>query len=396
MDKKAPPNPRTRRQRRKYARSSCAPRRYMVKSRHRHLENRMDAFVSTSLSGRSTEMAKIKRRININNETRWLTANSEQEYADKLIAAHQPKAETTAAGHDFETYARNWYDLYSKPNIETVTAETYKRQLNLHLIPAFKGLSVEEISTDVLQKFFNNMDGTKSTKMKAKSVLNMILEAAVEDGYITRNPLKSKRLKITGTDSKPTPEYTLEQMRYLVKHIPDVKDVVDRNFLSIIALHPLRLEEALGLKWEDIDTDAMTIYVHRAVTHPKRNQPEVKAPKTTASTRTISLSRIAKEYLTPGQSDEYVIGGKKPFSYQQVKRMCLRIQQDTGFADKITPIRFRTTVLTDIYAQTKDVKVAQAAAGHTTSAMTLNRYIKGRDSVSRTAAVIDQTYSAGI
>ena len=73
--------------------------------------------------------------------------------------------------------------------------------------------------------------------------------------------------------------------------------------------------------------------------------------------------------------------------------MCGRIQTDIGFEEKITPIRFRTTVLTDIYAKTKDVKLAQESAGHTTAAMTLKHYIKNRDRVVRTASVIDQAYA---
>lgn len=61
--------------------------------------------------------------------------------------------------------------------------------------------------------------------------------------------------------------------------------------------------------------------------------------------------------------------------------MCDRIKRDTGFTENITPIRFRTTVLTDLYDQTKDIKLAQAAAGHTTSAMTLRYYVKGRETL---------------
>ena len=75
--------------------------------------------------------------------------------------------------------------------------------------------------------------------------------------------------------------------------------------------------------------------------------------------------------------------------------MCARIAKDMRFDGKITPARFRTTVLTDIYDKTKDIKLTQAAAGHTTSSMTLKHYVKGRDNGSvTTAAVIDATYCA--
>ncbi|MBQ1742528.1 MAG: site-specific integrase, partial [Oscillospiraceae bacterium] len=79
-------------------------------------------------------------------------------------------------------------------------------------------------------------------------------------------------------------------------------------------------------------------------------------------------------------------------SYQRVKRMCNRIRVDTDFSERITPQRFRTTVLTDIYDATKDVKAAQAAAGHTTSAMTLKHYVKGRTNCNQTAAALDHVY----
>lgn len=241
---------------------------------------------------------------------------------------------------------------------------------------------------------FNGMTGAKTSKDKTKMVLNQILDAAVEDGIITKSPLRSKRIKITGKASQPTAPYTVEQMRFLVQHIGDIQDPMDRAYLAIQALHPLRLEEVLGLQGADIDPENGAIHICRAVTHPTRNQPEIKDTKTQSSARTIGLSALAVPYLPQTQAGEFVFGGKGPLSYTQVRKMCNRIKRDTGFSENITPIRFRTTVLTDLYDQTKDIKLAQAAAGHTTSAMTLRYYVKGRETISKAAAVVDRAYSA--
>lgn len=341
-----------------------------------------------------TTMAKYKinQPVNINGEKRWITANSMQEFADKIAkligTPHQPSNK-----HLFSDYAWNWFETYSAPNIETVTATTYRRQLRLYLVPAFDGVAVEDITTDDVQRLFNGMNGAKATKDKARMVLNQILDAAVEDKLITSNPLKSRRVKITGKASKPTAPYTVEQMRYLVQHIQDIHNPRDRAFLALQALHPLRLEEVLGLQPGDIDTDRMAIHIRRAVTHPTRNRPEIKDTKTTSSHRTIGLSALALPYLQTDVAGEFLFGGDKPLSYTQVRKMCQRIQRDTGFAESITPIRFRTTVLTDLYDQTKDIKLAQAAAGHTTSAMTLKYYVKGRETSSEAAAAVDQLYA---
>lgn len=357
-----------------------------------HLDNEI-VLESTPSSEGDTEMAtKINQPVIINGEKKWIRANTMQEFTDKVIKLMGTPPQN-GNRHPFDAYAWNWYNIYSKPNVETATATTYKRQLTLHLLPAFDGLAVEEITTDEVQRLFNGMTGAKATKDKARMVLNQILDAAVEDKLITANPLKSKRVKITGKASKATVPYSVEQMRYIVQHIQDVKNPLDRAYLALQALHPLRLEEVLGLRGEDVDAGSMEIHVCRAVTHPTRNMPEVKDTKTDSSRRTIGLSSLAVQYLPACAPGLYLFGGDKPLSYTQVRRMCDRIKKDTGFSENITPIRFRTTVLTDLYDQTKDIKLAQQAAGHTTSAMTLKYYVKGRETSAQAAAAVERAYS---
>jgi len=360
-----------------------------------HFDNRISERDVMPFSEGDTEMAtksKINQPVMINGEKRWITANSMQEFTDKVIKLMSVPQEN--GKHSFTDYAWNWYNTYSKPTVEKATATTYKRQLTLHLIPAFDGLAVEEITTDHVQRLFNSMDGAKATKDKAKMVLNQILDSAVEDKILTQNPLKSKRVKVTGKASKATTPYSVEQMRFIVQHIKDVKSPIDRTYLAIQTLHPLRLEEVLGLHPDDIDFNEMTLNIWRAVTHPDRNQPDIKGTKTVDSTRTVGLSALAIPYLDIDPSAEFIFGGNKPLSYTQVRRMCNRIKKDIGFNENITPLRFRTTVLTDLYDQTKDIKLTQEAAGHTTSAMTLKYYVKGRGTNSNAAAAVDRAYSA--
>lgn len=181
-------------------------------------------------------------------------------------------------------------------------------------------------------------------------------------------------------------------MQYLVGRIAQIKSTQDRNYLAIQCLHPLRPEEVLGLRSRDVDTQNGVLRIREVVTHPDRNQPIVKPPKTEESMRDIDLVLEIISFLTIGEPDEFLVGGQAPLTYQQVRRMCERIQKDTGFTDKITPRRFRPTVLTDLYDQTKDIKATQYAAGHTTSAMTLEHYVKGRNARKGTAAPIASVY----
>ena len=342
-----------------------------------------------------TKQKKIRRPIIVNGEKKWISAESEQEYAEKCAKTFSQgkvyEIKRPESKHNFSEYANRWFLTFSKPNVEDVTAITYERQLRIHICPVLGKKSVEDITTLDVQEIFNRMgNAAKETKNKAKIVLNMILEQAVEDELLKRNPLASKNIRINGKSSKATEPYSVDQMRYLVQHIEQVKKPQDRAYLAIQALHPLRLEEVLGLKGEDVE--GSTIHVRRAVTHPDRNKPIVKETKTTVSVRDLDLVEQIKKYIPDTPPNQYILGGDTALSYQQVRRMCERIQQDTGFSEKITPIRFRTTVLTDMYDQTKDLKQTQQAAGHANASTTMKHYIKGRYEHTNTAVPVAAAY----
>lgn len=171
---------------------------------------------------------KIRRPIIVDGEKKWISAESEQEYAEKCAQAFSQgkvtECKKSESKHNFSRYAYRWFETFSKPNVEKVTSITYERQLRLHICPVLGEKSVEDITPLDVQSLFNRMeDASKETKNKVKIVLNMIFEQAVEDELLRRNPLTSKSIRITGTNSKPTEPYSVEQMRYLVQHIEQVK-----------------------------------------------------------------------------------------------------------------------------------------------------------------------------
>lgn len=205
--------------------------------------------------------------------------------------------------------------------------------------------------------------------------------------------MKSKRLKITGESSTPRKVYSVEQMNYIVSNIDKIKKTSDKLFIALLVFHPFRPEEALGLKWEDIDFSKQEVTINRAVTHPDRNQPIVKDTKTKTSHRTITLSSVVLDLLEEAENRTgFILGGEKPYSYTQVRKVCKRVEKELGFDEKITPSRFRPTVLTDLYDQTNDIKLTQQSAGHASSTTTLNHYVNGRHSSAVSTKVITDLY----
>ena len=181
---------------------------------------------------------RIRRRVAVNGQQVWVTASTEQEYAERvaLLLTGGNTQNVAKAKHDFQSYAEKWFETFSKPNVEKVTAITYERQLNNHLIPSFAGKCVEEITTADVQAMFNGLEGARETKLKTKMVLNMIFTQAIEDELIVRNPLASKSIRITGRGAKETQPYTIPQMKFIAAHLMDVCDPADRLYLGLQAL----------------------------------------------------------------------------------------------------------------------------------------------------------------
>ena len=330
----------------------------------------------------SINKKKIRREITLNGEKVWVTADTEQEYVNKLLRLSGAINSTSGEKHNFREYAQNWFEVFAKPNVENVTSHTYERQLANHINPVLGDMNLEDITASDVQRIFNNMgDSAKQeTKNKVKTVLNQIFKMALDDNLILKNPLQSSSVKIKGLAATETEPYSVEQMRHLASHLNDVKKPMDRAWLALSLSLPLRPEEVLGLQWADVDEETCTIHVRNTVTHPTRNEPEYKAyTKTASSIRDLKFPKEILEYLPErGMPNEFVIGGEKAISYTKLRGIRKRINLDTKFGETITPRRFRTTVATDISAMTHDLKLVQKSLGHSTPQMTLKHYDKGR------------------
>ena len=365
--------------------------------RSTNLDNRKEPYPrAESEESMPLNKKKIRREVSVNGVKVWITADSEQEYVNKILHLSGSSNVSPGTKHVFKDYADRWFNVFSKPNVASVTALTYERQLTNYIYPVLGSMNVEEITAADIQVIFNQMDenAKQETKNKVKVVLNQIFRMAIDDGLIVKNPMQAASLKVKGTAASETEPYSVDQMRYLATHLGEVKRPMDRTWLTLSISLPLRPEEVLGLKWEDVDLVNCIVHVRNTVTHPTRNEPEFKPyTKTASSVRELAFPRELLSYFhEPGQPNEFVIGGEKPISYTQLRGIRKRVNWDTHFGETITPRRFRTTVATDISAMTHDLKLVQHMLGHATPQMTLKHYDKGRSSTIDASNAIGQCY----
>lgn len=330
---------------------------------------------------------RIKERVTVNGRTRWIDGYSRQEVLDnyvKLLVREGvvEMVEETDCIPMYGDYHKDFYETF-KQRQEANTVINRERIAKNHILPRFRDRRIDRISTTELQKWFNELGKKYSveTILKIKNIMNPVFEAAVEDEIIARNPLASKRLEITGKNTvhhKAIPKEKMSEIRQGLAELPEK----ERWMGGLLAYTGLRWEEVLGLRWEDV-TDGW-IFVRRAVVHPKRNMPEVKAPKTKTSERKVPATEELTRLLGNKYRKGFILSTDKdpkretPMSYTEARRIFDKIRKRFGI-EEYTAHDFRDTCATEWRESGMGLDVVARLLGHSKTETTEKRYVKYRE-----------------
>lgn len=337
-------------------------------------------------------MAKrLKERIQVGEDANgkplyeWIDGYSRQELFMKAAAVLQkygkvdvPAEKTEPHTPYFASYLEMWWKLYKLPKLRHTTRTSYRNAIDLRILPFFKGMRLEDISTNTIQAFYNKHEGMAHSSIHQMSViLHQVFDLAVEDGHMKFNPTESKRLFMKGTKQKR------EALRDCdVKEIMDklsLLEAKDRIPLAILLYTGVRRGEALGLRWENLDWKRGVIHIEQAVTF-LNNQPVLGETKSDAGIRTVPFDERLMDVLRPyRQISGFIVGdGITPMTERTFTRMWQRIGRTIDLHGA-TPHTFRHTYITLAASSGIDVKTLQSIAGHSDIKMTMDRYAHKRD-----------------
>lgn len=239
---------------------------------------------------------------------RTLYAKTRREAREKLRAAHeraaqeQPITDTRAA---LATWIERWIEttLEASPRKQT-TRELYATVARHYIATdPIARRTLDRLRPSDVEAFLLRLrnaekdDGapaySASTIRTTYTVLRSILDGAVRDGLLARNPVESvKRPSAERTEAR---YLTADEARALMEAARS-----SRHYAAVvlIAHTGLRRGEALALRWEDVDLEGPTPSVRvRGTLARTRGALVVTAPKTTQSRRTVPLTAEAVAVL---------------------------------------------------------------------------------------------------
>ncbi len=339
-------------------------------------------------------MQRIKERIETSLGVQWVTGYSRTEIDQKKRAILEEDIRRTLqlqvkAGPLFRAYAEAYIKRYKQRKVGANTMMGYQGYLENHLYPAFGDSPIETITVDRIQDFMileADNGSARASIDKIMQLLKQIMESAVEDELIPRNPCKSKKLyNPSGKKTRVLP-YTPSVYKQMENLIPLFPLDNDRLYLGLSMYAGLRQGELIALRWEDVDFDLGFIHVRHAIEYAAKNVGTIKCPKTDNGTRDIPMMEQLRAILDALKKDEgFILCGQRqadnglPMTQQMVRNMDIRVNKffaEHGIEEPFKSHRMRHTVLTLLNnSRLADDKSLQAWAGHRDAAFTRRQYM---------------------
>ena len=184
-------------------------------------------------------------------------------------------------------YARTW--IAERPGLRPKTVELYSYLLRKHLAPALGQTTIADLQPGHVRRWRKGLldNGTSAvTVAKAYRLLKAILNTALDDGVIRRNPC---RVKGAGQEKSPErPTLTISQVYALA-------DAIDQRYRALVLLAmftSLRWGELGGLRRCDIDLAACTVRVTRQLAEVRGGGFAFGPPKSAAGKRVVTIPEV--------------------------------------------------------------------------------------------------------
>lgn len=170
-------------------------------------------------------------------------------------------------------YFIQWQNTYCATNLNDVTRVSYSKKINNYIIPVLGEYKLKNLNTAIMQKFINELYDrgfSRNTLSCIKGILTSSMNYAVEPlHYIASSPMSyvnipSKRV-VAKTATRSSPHFFIpkEDIEEIFRRFPKGSSVHIPLMLGYKT--GLRLGEAFGLMWDDVDFENKTITVNRQI-----------------------------------------------------------------------------------------------------------------------------------
>ena len=304
----------------------------------------------------------------------------------------------------FAEVAELWLESY-KSTVKPTTYQGVKIKLDVMIDLYFTDMKIQQISVAYCQKVAIKLSNRYILYTNYYSVISRVFKYATSIDIIKSNPLD----KIIKPKNRPLKAkenyYSKQELTDFLKVCKVDCKPVEYTFYHLLAFTGLRIGEAIGLMWSDVDFENKRLNISRTAVKIGKEQT-VQDPKTKRSKRVITLDdetlnvlklwkrQQIKEYFQAGKAyqhdSNYIFTNNKG---RWLLTATMKVKLSSFFCKhnklkKITPHGFRHTHASLLFEAGITAKIISDRLGHNNVQTTLDMYTHINDN--QRVEVVDQ------
>lgn len=355
-------------------------------------------------------------------ERRSIYGKTQEEVArqlEEIIASIEEGTYIRPNQHTLLSWLREWLHTYAEPTLRPATFTNYELIIERHFNTKLGNVKLKNISTRMLQNFFNEKlvsgradkkSGVLSPKTlkNMKYMLHVALDQAYFDELIPSNPVNGVRLPVP--DGPEQRVLRPEEKERICAHAATIRTFPAQGVILLLTCG-LRRGELLGLQWQDVDLEDGIMKIRHTLSRLKKFDvsksaypyirldayaPEtnrtalyLRPVKTKKAVRTIYLPARAKEALLVIRAISTEFADVKsdfnphdlvfcteeghPFEAKVLEEGFQKILADLHLKS-VNLHATRHTFATEALQKTTDIVTVSEILGHTKPSTTLDMY----------------------
>lgn len=304
---------------------------------------------------------------------------------DKMAQLYSVRSEkiTSTIKLTVREAAEEWLNA-ARLRVKESSYANYENILNKHILPVLGGEHISALTASRINEFihFKLNNGRLNGKggLSAKSVRDIFTVYRSIERYAYREyGIRESNFTMPKTEPHYTDVLTPVERRGLENYL--INNMSLTNLAVLLCLFTgLRIGELCGLKWEDIDFTACTLFVKRTVqriTKTGKSQVIIGTPKSRTSVRVVPIPEFLMTFLKEYKSFEgfYIItNSARPTEPRTMQNRFKSILKVCGLRNVNFHI-LRHTYASVCIEKGFDPKALSELLGHADAAITLNRYV---------------------
>jgi integrase len=262
------------------------------------------------------------------------------------------------------------------------TKKVYESNLNNHIIPRWGNSKLRDFSAVEIEEWLERLKLAPSSRAKIRNIMSAVFRHGVRWGWIGMedNPMAMVR---TSAKRRRVPKtLTAQEFQAFIGKLPDR----ERAIGTICATTGLRVSEALGLKWEDVEfakkqANVLRSVVDGTVGHCKTEVSQQAVPLDDLTLEELKVWRASTPYARDFDwvfASDRLFGQKPIWPNSSLRKVLQPIAKKAGISKQIGWHIFRHTYSSLLAESGNDVKVVQELMRHAKVSTTMEVYTHAR------------------